>query len=87
VGEFAPQGGANTQSVKSEVRVAGMESVRVLAGQFKAWKIETTSESMYAVGFNAVIKCTYWYAPEVKRTVKMNLYMKASTDAYTSNEM
>ena len=41
---------------------------------------------MYAVNFNAVVKCTYWYAPEVKRTVKMNLYMKASTDAYTNNE-
>ena len=85
-GEFAPQGGSNTQSAKSEVWVAGMESVRVPAGQFKAWKIETTSESIYAVNFFSVVKCTYWYAPEVKRTVKMNLYMKASTDAYSSNE-
>jgi S1-C subfamily serine protease len=85
-GDFAPQGGSNTQSAKSEVWVAGLESVRVPAGQFKAWKIETTSERMYAVNFNAVVKCTYWYAPEVKRTVKMNLHMKASTDAYTNNE-
>ena len=86
VGDFAPQGGSNTQTAKSEVWVAGLETVRVPAGQFKAWKIETTSERMYAVNFNAVVKCTYWYAPEVKRTVKMNLYMKASTDAYTNNE-
>jgi hypothetical protein len=86
-GDFAPQGGANTQSAKSEVRVAGLESVRVPAGQFKAWKIETTSERMFAVGQFFVEKCTYWYAPEVNRTVKMNLYFKAPTDAISSNEM
>jgi hypothetical protein len=85
-GEFAPQGGSNTQSAMSEVWVAGMESVRVPAGQFKAWKIETTSERLYAVNSFAVVKCTYWYAPEVKRTVKMNLHIKSSTDAYSSNE-
>ena len=86
-GEFAPQGGSNTKLAKSEVRVAGMESVRVPAGQFKAWKIETTSESIYAVNHFFEAKCTYWYAPEIKRTVKMNLYMKTQTDAYSSNEM
>jgi hypothetical protein len=60
--------------------------VRVPAGEFKAWKIETTSESIYAVNHFFEAKCTYWYAPEVKRTVKMNLYMKTQTDAYSSNE-
>jgi|KBSMisStandDraft_5_1062788.scaffolds.fasta_scaffold03748_2 S1-C subfamily serine protease len=85
-GEFAPQGGSNTKSANSVVWIAGMESVRVPAGEFKAWKIETTSESIYAVNHFFEAKCTYWYAPEVKRTVKMNLYMKTQTDAYSSNE-
>lgn len=74
IGNLIQTDAAISQSAESEVWVAGLESVRVPAGQFKACKIETTSERMYAVNFNVVVKCTYWYAPEVKRTVKMNLF-------------
>ena len=85
-GDFAPQGGSNTKVANSKVTVFAIETVRVPAGSFKAWKVESISESMYYLGLTFVAKCTYWYAPEMKRTVKMNIYMKASADTASSNE-
>lgn len=83
-GAFAPQGGSNTQNANSKVTVIANESVRVPAGQFKAWKVETVSDQLYAVNQFFVARCTYWYAPEIKRTVKMILYYKANLDAISS---
>jgi serine protease Do len=84
-GAFAPQGGS-MQSVNSTVAVVATETVNVPAGAFKAWRIESTSEDLYAVGQFFLAKCTYWYAPEMKRTVKMILYYKARLDAISSVE-
>ena len=85
-GQFAPQGGSNTKTANSKVTVLAKETVRVPAGEFKAWKVESISESIYAINQFFVVKCTYWYAPEIKRTVKMYLHFRAETDAYTSSQ-
>lgn len=85
-GDFAPQGGSNTKASNSQVKIAGRETVRVPAGEFKAWKVESVSEQLYAVNQFFVARCTYWYAPEIKRTVKMNLYYKSPLDAISSSQ-
>jgi serine protease Do len=84
-GEFAPQG-SSKQTVQSEVQVVAREKVRVPAGEFTAWKIESISERMFVSGPTFVVKCTFWYAPEMSRTVKMNFFSKSSTDSLSGNE-
>jgi hypothetical protein len=84
-GGFSPTGGEkNASNVNSVVTVVARETVRVPAGEFKAWKIESVSERMLEQHF--VARCTYWYAPEVKRSVKMTLYYKSATDALSSTQ-
>ena len=52
------------------------EMVRVPAGEFEAWRIETTSEPDNS-GSQVRIKCTFWYSPAMQRTVKMSLHVDA----------
>lgn len=63
-----------------QARVIGPQSVRVPAGQFNATLVEaSTTENL---GSNIVkVTCRYWYAPEVKRTVKMTLLVENSVPA------
>jgi hypothetical protein len=84
-GDFAPQG-SSKQIAQSQAQVVAREKVRVPAGEFTAWKIESVSERMFVSGPIFVVKCTFWYAPEMKRTVKMNFLSKSSTDALSGNE-
>ena len=68
---FVPPSGK--KSLVSQVWVVRQETVRVPAGTFLAWRIETESEEDTAAAQNirVKIKCTFWYAPELKRTIKM----------------
>jgi hypothetical protein len=60
-----------------QARVIGPQTVRVPAGQFNATLIEAgTNENL---GTSIVkVTCRFWYAPEVKRTVKMTLQVEHS---------
>jgi hypothetical protein len=58
----------------SDARVVTKEMVRVPAGEFEAWRIETVSEPDTS-GRQTSIKCTFWYSPAMQRTVKMSLYV------------
>lgn len=58
----------------SDARVVRKEVVRVPAGEFEAWRIETISEPDTS-GKQTRIKCTFWYSPAMQRTVKMSLYV------------
>jgi hypothetical protein len=71
-GEFAVQG-SGRKSALSQGRVIAREKVRVPAGEFNAWKFESESERIDYNGVSFTIKCRYWYAPEIKRTVKMHI--------------
>ncbi|MFN0316835.1 MAG: hypothetical protein ACKVQA_17595 [Burkholderiales bacterium] len=58
----------------SEVRAARQETILVPAGRFSAWRIETLSGVLAG---NTVVECTFWYTPEMARTVKMNLKIQS----------
>ena len=69
----------------SQVRVVKQETVRVPAGAFASWRIETESEESISWS-RAKIKCTFWYSPEMKRTVKMTIDTIASLSANSGSE-
>lgn len=67
---FLPPYGKKT--LVSQVRIAGQETIRVPAGTFLAWKIEANSADDSGVqNIRVKVKCTFWYAPELKRTIRM----------------
>ena len=59
--------------------------MRVPAGAFASWRIETESEESISWS-RAKIKCTFWYSPEMKRTVKMTIDTIASLSANSGSE-
>jgi hypothetical protein len=56
------------------LRVRGEERVKVPAGKFNAVKIEARSDARGPARF----LLTYWYAPDIKRIVKMIRYQYQS---------
>jgi hypothetical protein len=77
--------GAGKRSLLSQVHVAGQEKVRVPAGEFTAWRVETVSDT--ALGPEpAVVTCIFWYSPEIMRTVKMQSQTKWRIEADKSKE-
>jgi hypothetical protein len=50
--------------------VVGYEKVRVLAGEFDAFKLESTSDFKTVGGLAGVSTRTYWYAPAARAIVK-----------------
>ena len=62
--------GDETQIFES-YRVLGWEDVEVLAGKFKAIKIEYKREGNSQNGGMREGKAWYWYSPEVKNVVKL----------------
>lgn len=85
-GEYALQGSARKTGL-SEMRVVGQERVRVPAGEFNAWKVETSSERMAYNGVFFSMKCMFWYAPEMKRAVRMNIVTESSVAVISNNEL
>lgn len=71
------------------VKVLGVEHVRVPAGEFDALKVEAVSDiHRWADSGDGYVRMRFWYAPGVKRTVKMERRFEASktilgyTDVY-----
>ena len=50
--------------------VVGYEKVRVLAGEFDAFKLESTNDFKTDGGLSGVSTRTYWYAPAARAIVK-----------------
>jgi S1-C subfamily serine protease len=71
-GDFSVQP-LGMKSLLSDVRVVKQERVNVPAGQFDAWKVESASTPVNYNGNLVTMKCTFWYAPAMVRTVKMVL--------------
>lgn len=84
-GEFAVQG-SGRRSAMSQGRVVIQEKVRVPAGEFNAWKFESESERIDYNGVSFTIKCRYWYAPAIKRTVKMHILTDSPLASLVNNE-
>jgi len=84
---FMPASGKKT--LVSQVRVVKQETVRVPAGAFASWRIETESEEdSSGQGAHDKVKCTFWYSPEMKRTIKItidtiaNIQVRSGSEAY-----
>jgi len=60
-----------------QTRVIGPQTVRVPAGQFNATLIEASTTENLGASIAKVV-CRFWYAPEIKRTVKMTLSVEHS---------
>lgn len=62
---------ANAQlSGTRRAKVAGWETVKTPAGEFKALKITAETQIMGRSGYGSSIQITSWYAPEVRRVVR-----------------
>jgi len=71
--------GVGRRKLLSKVRVIGQEDVVVPAGTFHAWKVEADVEELTVTqGHRVKMKCTFWYAPESLRAVKMTIAARSS---------
>jgi hypothetical protein len=69
-GEFnIPTFGKRTLATRASV--VSRTKVRVPAGEFDAWRIETEPATVGTGGTSAVVTCTFWYSPQSLRAVKM----------------
>ncbi len=69
-----------TQRFLAQAKVIRKESVKVPAGTFDAWRIEAESENQWTAR-TVRLKYTYWYAPDMLRTVKMVTEVKPDGQA------
>ena len=75
------------KTLTSRVQVFKQESVHVPAGTFMAWRVDAESEENSTTpGVRARVRCSYWYAPEVRRTVKMTLDSIVSISSHSTIE-
>ena len=73
-----------TQKFTMTAKVIRKETVRVPAGQFDATLIEAGTKENFGT-FSVKVTCKYWYAAEVKRSVKMSLLIEYSLSALNSS--
>ena len=80
--------GVGRRTFTAEVTVMGQESVRVPAGEFKAWRLDAVSSqiSLAGNGSSTQLKCTYWYAPSARRSVKMTIKLDTPIIAAQADE-
>jgi hypothetical protein len=65
-------GTVQRQLVKADAQVAALETVRVPAGEFRAWRIEFRGNTRNIDGPGyGTFKHTVWYAPELRNHVAM----------------
>jgi hypothetical protein len=71
-GEFTIQP-IGKRNLLSNAKVVRKEMVRVPAGEFEAWRVESVSEAANYNGNPVWIVCTFWYAPTMTRAVKISV--------------
>lgn len=71
-GEFTIQP-LGKRNLLSNAKVVHKEMVRVPAGEFEAWRVESVSEAANYNGTPVWIVCTFWYAPTMTRAVKISV--------------
>jgi hypothetical protein len=71
-GEFTIQP-IGKRNLLSNAKVVSKEMVRVPAGEFEAWRVESVSEAANYNGNPVWIVCTFWYAPTMTRAVKISV--------------
>jgi hypothetical protein len=84
-GEFTIQP-LGKRDLLSNAKVVGKETVRVPAGEFEAWRVESVSESTNYNGNPVWIVCSFWYAPTMPRVVKISVTTKSGYAVGTTTE-
>jgi len=74
------------RTLVSQVKVVKQETVRVPAGAFPSWRIETDSGAEIFSSVDFRVKCTFWYSPEMKRTIKMTIESIVSVQTNSGTE-
>jgi hypothetical protein len=69
-----------TQRFLAQAKVIKKETIKVPAGTFDAWRIEAVSENQWTAR-TVRMKFTYWYSPDMARTVKMIMDVNPQTQA------
>ena len=65
-------GSSARQLVKADGHVAGIETVRTPAGEFRAWRIDYRGNTRNEPGPGyGTFRLTVWYAPELRNYVAM----------------
>ena len=86
-GEFTIQH-IGKRNLLSNVKVLSKEKVRVPAGEFDAWRVESVSDAAIHNDNQVWIVCTFWYASTMTRAVKItvttrsNYAVVATTETY-----
>ena len=78
--------GAGRAQLLSDGRVVRQETVRVPAGEFETWRVETVSNKINQGGGGTSLRCTFWYSPAMMRTVRMNIVIDSLQLAASGNE-
>lgn len=78
--------GHGRSTFSSNATVVKQERIRVPAGEFDTWRIETTPGLVNHSGNRTSVKCTYWYAPSMRRSVKMHYVVDSAIIAASTNE-
>ena len=84
-GEFTIQP-IGKRNLLSNAKVLGKEKVRVPAGEFEAWRVESVSETAIYNGNPVWVICTFWYAPTMPRAVKISVTTKSQYAVGTTTE-
>jgi len=74
------------QQLLAKVTAVGQETVNVPAGTFRAWKFEADVSEARGAGYSEKLYCTFWYAPESRRAVKMRYTKTASISVNSGSE-
>lgn len=61
----------NQISATRNAKVVGWETVKTPAGEFKALKVTSETQIIGRGGFGSSTQITQWYAPEVRRAVRV----------------
>ena len=70
-----------------KLEVLGSERIRVPAGEFMAIKVEGVTNTYKNTYASQSLKLTYWYAPQVKRTVRLIREMRSDHLASRQEEI
>ena len=70
--KYAIKRNSATGRAKFDVEVKGMETIKVAAGEFQAYKLEANGYLNYDSGGGSSPTATYWYAPKAKAIVRFS---------------
>ncbi len=91
---FVTNGGAKNESLKAQAAVEAIEQVTTPAGTFHTFRIRVSYEFAGGKSGRRLAEVVHWYAPAVRRDVKLELHQwqkigtaKSQRDTFIVNEL